>query len=73
MIGKFSPSLTLIGPGFHLGVAIKSTNQPFLVQNKAQESINARLQLVIKSGKYALGYKSTLKTLRGGNGKFATS
>jgi large subunit ribosomal protein L30e len=38
-------------------------------KNKAQESINARLQLVIKSGKYALGYKQTLKTLRGGNAK----
>merc|ERR1711862_550919 len=33
-------------------------------QNKAQESINARLALVMKSGKYTLGYKSTLKTLR---------
>jgi len=33
---------------------------------KAQESINARLALVMKSGKYALGLKSTLKTLRRG-------
>jgi len=33
-------------------------------QKKAQESINSRLALVMKSGKYTLGYKSTLKTLR---------
>jgi len=30
------------------------------------ESINARLALVMKSGKYQLGYKCTLKTLRQG-------
>jgi len=35
-------------------------------QKKAVESINSRLALVIKSGKYTLGYKSTLKTLRQG-------
>jgi large subunit ribosomal protein L30e len=35
-------------------------------QKKAQESINSRLALVMKSGKYTLGYKSTLKTLRQG-------
>jgi len=33
---------------------------------KASESINARLALVMKSGKYTLGYKSCLKQLRGG-------
>jgi hypothetical protein len=33
---------------------------------KATESINSRLALVMKSGKYTLGYKTTLKTLRGG-------
>merc|ERR1711924_520091 len=38
-------------------------------QKKSQESINSRLQLVIKSGKYSLGYKSTLKTLRAGKAK----
>ncbi|XP_046865018.1 60S ribosomal protein L30-like isoform X1 [Xenia sp. Carnegie-2017] len=36
---------------------------------KSQESINTRLQLVMKSGKYTLGYKSTLKTLRQGKAK----
>ena len=28
------------------------------------ESINSRIALVVKSGKYALGYKSTLKSIR---------
>merc|ERR1711959_89080 len=36
---------------------------------KAQESINSRLQLVIKSGKFSMGYKSTLKTLRAAKAK----
>ncbi len=36
---------------------------------KAIESINSRLQLVMKSGKVALGYKTTLKTLRAGKAK----
>jgi len=36
---------------------------------KATESINTRLALVIKSGKYQLGYKQTLKTLRNGKSK----
>ena len=31
---------------------------------KSNESINSRLALVMKSGKYFLGYKQTLKTLR---------
>eukprot|EP00013_Stygamoeba_regulata_P024701 CAMPEP_0177655160 /NCGR_PEP_ID=MMETSP0447-20121125/14789_1 /TAXON_ID=0 /ORGANISM="Stygamoeba regulata, Strain BSH-02190019" /LENGTH=107 /DNA_ID=CAMNT_0019159001 /DNA_START=73 /DNA_END=396 /DNA_ORIENTATION=- len=38
-------------------------------QKKAQESINARLALVVKSGKYTLGYKSTLKAIRNGEAK----
>jgi large subunit ribosomal protein L30e len=38
-------------------------------QKKAQESINARLQLVVKSGKFTLGYKSGLKLIRGGKSK----
>merc|ERR1719347_1970946 len=40
---------------------------PFL--KKSNESINARLALVMKSGKYCLGYKQTLKTLRNGKSK----
>lgn len=38
-------------------------------QKKAIESINSRLQLVMKSGKASLGYKETLKTLRGNKGE----
>merc|ERR1712243_302307 len=38
---------------------------------KSNESINARLALVMKSGKYVLGYKQTLKTLRQGKSKLA--
>jgi large subunit ribosomal protein L30e len=37
---------------------------------KATESINTRLALVMKSGKFTLGYKSTLKTLRLGKGSY---
>ncbi|GMH39499.1 hypothetical protein BSKO_07397 [Bryopsis sp. KO-2023] len=36
---------------------------------KSQESINTRLALVMKSGKYTLGYKSTRKCLRSGKAK----
>nr|AGN29635.1 60S ribosomal protein L30 [Acartia pacifica] len=36
---------------------------------KSNESINARLALVMKSGKFCLGYKQTLKTLRNGKSK----
>ncbi|KAH8370894.1 hypothetical protein KR093_005502 [Drosophila rubida] len=38
-------------------------------QKKALESINTRLALVMKSGKYCLGHKQTLKTLRQGKSK----
>ncbi|KAH7641774.1 ribosomal protein L30 [Dermatophagoides pteronyssinus] len=36
---------------------------------KAMESINSRLALVMKSGKYHFGYKQTLKALRLGKAK----
>jgi large subunit ribosomal protein L30e len=36
---------------------------------KTMESINSRLQLVMRSGKAVLGYKCTLKALRSGKGK----
>merc|ERR1711902_126981 len=36
---------------------------------KTVESINSRLALVMKSGKYTLGYRQTLKTLRQGKAK----
>lgn len=38
------------------------------LQKKSQEGINARLALVMKSGKYTLGSKTALKTLRSGKG-----
>jgi len=36
---------------------------------KTGETINSKLGLVIKSGKYTLGYQSTLKALRRGQAK----
>ncbi|CAI0428965.1 unnamed protein product [Linum tenue] len=36
---------------------------------KTHESINNRLALVMKSGKYTLGYKTVLRTLRNSKGK----
>ncbi|KAK4784535.1 hypothetical protein SAY86_018903 [Trapa natans] len=38
-------------------------------QKKTHESINNRLALVMKSGKYTLGYKNVLKSLRNSKGK----
>ncbi|GJM88931.1 hypothetical protein PR202_ga05513 [Eleusine coracana subsp. coracana] len=39
------------------------------VQKKSTDNINNKLQLVMKSGKYTLGYKTVLKTLRNSKGK----
>jgi large subunit ribosomal protein L30e len=36
---------------------------------KSQDNVNSRLALAIKSGKYTLGYKSTVKSLRQGKAK----
>ncbi|KAH8921340.1 cytosolic large ribosomal subunit protein L30 [Atractiella rhizophila] len=36
---------------------------------KSTENINSKLALVVKSGKYSLGYKSTLKHMRSGKAK----
>ncbi|KAI9639530.1 putative 60S ribosomal protein l30-1 [Dioszegia hungarica] len=36
---------------------------------KASENINSKLQLVVKSGKFSLGYKQALKQLRSGRSK----
>lgn len=38
-------------------------------KGKANEGINNRLQIVMRSGKYTLGYKTTLKSLRSGKSK----
>ena len=40
-----------------------------MVKKASTENINSKLSLVIKSGKYVLGYKSTLKSLRTGEAK----
>ncbi|KAK6359781.1 60S ribosomal protein L30 [Orbilia brochopaga] len=42
---------------------------PTKKSKKAENSINSRLALVMKSGKVCLGYKSTLKMLRSGKAK----
>ena len=42
-----------------------------VMQKKSQESINSRLALVMKSGKFTLGYKTSLKCLRSGKGELA--
>lgn len=39
------------------------------MKNKNADTINSKLGLVIKSGKYSLGYKSTIKALRNGKAK----
>ncbi|CAI4225483.1 unnamed protein product [Auanema sp. JU1783] len=36
---------------------------------KNADNINSRLSMVMKTGKYVLGYKETLKTLRNGKAK----
>ncbi len=38
-------------------------------KKKTGDNFNSKLQLVVKSGKYTLGYKSTIKSLRSGKSK----
>ena len=40
---------------------------------KSSESIASKLALVVKSGKYTLGYKSALKQMRSGKGEHLQS
>ncbi|EUB57792.1 60S ribosomal protein L30 [Echinococcus granulosus] len=47
----------------------KSVAQPAVKKPKALDSINSRLALVFKSGKAAIGYRHTLRTLRRGGAK----
>ena len=51
---------TLLPPGFF--------SHAQKAKKVGMESINAKLALVMKSGKALLGYKSTLKSLRQGKG-----
>merc|ERR1712110_1009231 len=46
---------------------LKTSNMP--KKANASETINSRLQLVMKSGKYCLGYRQTLRKLRASKGK----
>ena len=41
--------------------------------SKSTESIAARLALVVKSGKYTLGYKSALKQMRNSKGALVST
>lgn len=45
------------------------TNSHQAPKSKSSDNINAKLGLVIKSGKYTLGYKSAVKALRTGKAK----
>lgn len=47
----------------------KCSTAPKKSKKTGSDSINSRLALVMKSGKYVLGYKSTLKALRSGKAK----
>jgi large subunit ribosomal protein L30e len=58
-----------VGPCCGRGQAEKSIAKMPKKAKSSAESINSRLALVMKSGKYTLGYKSTLKTLRSGKSK----
>lgn len=40
-----------------------------MVKKATSENINSKLSLVMKSGKFVLGYKSTLRALRSGDAK----
>ena len=62
-----SPSRTLRIRRF----ATPQFNMPASKSEKKRggEGINTKMALVMKSGKYTLGYKSTLKTLRSGKAK----
>ncbi|KAH8098213.1 ribosomal protein [Aureococcus anophagefferens] len=60
-------------PEIHPGEASSSTPfdamAPAKKSKKSVENLNSRLQLVMKSGKVALGYKTSLKTLRSNKSK----
>jgi large subunit ribosomal protein L30e len=40
-----------------------------LIERLGWSAVNSRLALTIKSGKYSLGYKSSLKAMRSGKGQ----
>lgn len=63
--GSGLPSCYLCG----LFAVTNFSNVCVSVQKKSMESINSRLQLVMKSGKYVLGYKQSQKMIRQGKAK----
>ncbi|KAK8397624.1 hypothetical protein O3P69_004423 [Scylla paramamosain] len=66
VIGSFNNAAA----GFRSSEETKTgTMAPTKKSKKAIESINSRLALVMKSGKYVLGYRQTLKCLRAGKAK----
>merc|ERR1712149_125950 len=66
---EFSGQKRGFGSLVHRLLRIPLIMAPQKKSKKASESINTRLALVMKSGKYVLGYKQTLKTLRQGKAK----
>ncbi|KAK2582256.1 hypothetical protein KPH14_004602 [Odynerus spinipes] len=69
-IGYYAPERKLLYRRFE---SLKKTQTAKMVaqrkQKKDKDSINNTLALVMKSGKYVLGYKQTLKSLRQGKAK----
>lgn len=61
----------LYSSSFHVSFLslLDSSCWSFFNQKKSLESINSRLQLVMKSGKYVLGYKQSQKMIRQGKAK----
>ncbi|GAA5985733.1 hypothetical protein JCM5350_007473 [Sporobolomyces pararoseus] len=66
MITTLSSSLLTTAPYSCLFVVAPAAQKKV---KKSADNINSKLALVIKSGKYALGYKSTLKAMRSGKSK----
>ncbi|KAG7387563.1 60S ribosomal protein L30 [Phytophthora pseudosyringae] len=66
-MGKGALALSFDGGNW---LCINSSFRPLpYEQKKSADNINSRLQLVMRSGKVALGYKQTLKNLRSGKAK----
>merc|ERR1712087_671626 len=63
-MGTWGPPVTPLARRFK-----SSAMAPAKKAKKSADNINAKLALVIKSGKYSLGYKSVLKAMRSGKSK----
>merc|ERR1712198_716437 len=68
-MGLFTNVVSILGLIQQTGITTNAKMVSSKKQKKQMESINSRLQLVMKSGKYHLGYRQTLKTLRQGKAK----